>query len=152
MGKTTGSADAAKRAVRNSSPSEKNFLWVCSRRVLMSRLPDRAPRPVEIPMRLSKIMGQPRIVIARWSVPNNMLACQLYLLRVQSMKRDLYFRFKMIELAIFEERKNLFRLLSRIIHATRKSNNRVSIEAEPCRREGISAKGFIVMLGARQTV
>jgi len=42
--------------------------------------------------------------------------------------------------------------LARIIHATRKSNDRVSIEVEPCRSEGISAKGFIVMLGARQTV
>ena len=43
-------------------------------------------------------------------------------------------------------------MLARIIHATRKSNDRVSIEVEPCRSEGISAKGFIVMLGARQTV
>jgi hypothetical protein len=42
--------------------------------------------------------------------------------------------------------------LARIIHATRKSNDRVSIEVEPCRSEGTSAKGFIVMLGARQTV
>ena len=43
-------------------------------------------------------------------------------------------------------------MLAGIIHATRKSNDRVSIEAEPCRSEGISAKGFIVMLSARQTV
>jgi hypothetical protein len=60
----------------------------------MSRLPDRLPSPVEIPMRLSKIMGQPQIVIARRSVPNNMLTRQLYLMRVQSMKPDLYFSFK----------------------------------------------------------
>jgi hypothetical protein len=42
--------------------------------------------------------------------------------------------------------------LDQIIHPTREANDRVSIEAKPCRSEGISAKWFIVILGARQYV
>jgi len=49
----------------------------------MSRLPDRVPHPDEIPTQLSKIIGQPRIVISRRSVPDNRPTCQLLAKTIQ---------------------------------------------------------------------
>jgi hypothetical protein len=44
----------------------------------------------------------------------------------------------------------MLRLPNSIIRTTKKTNDRVSIEVEPWRSEGISANCFIVTFSARQ--